>query len=298
MSKKQIGDTVQALFNSFIRERELYQKAPSTVINYKATFKALCKRMPGVESKPIGAIDKRFIVNYLESLTSASLAVATINHNIRDLKVFIYWCMENDYIVPFKIKCLKDNTPMKTPYTREEVCVLLRKPLPTDDFATWRSWAIVNLVLGCGVRAMTITNMKIQDIDHANNLIFLRHNKDGKPTTLPLVPQLKKALVAYERHHIGDTDVLFPARGGTMLSINGLREGIMLFNKDRGVNQTSVHLLRHTFGTMWAENGGDVYELQRFMTHKDIRTTQNYINLYGRGHDASRAILFNPLENL
>lgn len=298
MSVKQKADSVQAIFNIYIRERELYRKSPSTIRCYRYSFKDLCRRMPGIETKPIGTLDKRFMFNYLELLSSESLSVSSINHNIRDTRAFLYWCMENDYLVPYKIKCIKYDPPMKTPYSREEVRVLVRKPSIEDDFITWRSWAIINLILGCGVRAMTITNMRAVDLDYEKNQIFLRHNKDGKTHLLPLVPQLKKSLIIYDRHRIADTDFLFPARNGRMLTINGLREGIIAYNRSRGVEQTSVHLLRHTFGTMWAENGGDVYELQRFLTHKDIRTTQNYINIYGRGHDSSRAIQFNPLENL
>ena len=206
--------------------------------------------------------------------------------------------MEDEYIPPFKVKCIKDTTPKKMPYTKEEAKVMLRKPSINDGFAEWRSWGVINMVMGCGVRAMTIVNMLKEDMDFANNTIYLRHSKDGGQNVITLVPQLKRAIVTYLKHNIFDTEFLFPSITGARMTVNGLRQSIASYNRSRGVQQTSIHLLRHTFGAMWAENGGDVYQLQRIMTHKDIRTTQNYINMYQDRSNDAKVVKFNPPENI
>lgn len=299
MSVKKYSDTVETLFSSFIRECSLYQKSHSTIENYQNSFKALCRHIDGIENSRIGTINKSLILDYTESLSSTYTSVATVNHYLRDIRAFLYWCMENEYLPQFKIKCVKDTTPLKTPYSKGDIKVLLRKPSPGDGFIEWRGWAIINTVIGCGARSQTLTNMLKQDIDFSNNSIYLRHNKDGrKNNSILLVPQLKKALLSYLRYNPYENDVLFPNIHGEHMTPNGLRGSIEAYNKNRGVNQTSVHLLRHTFGALWAENGGDVYELQRIMTHKDIRTTQNYINMYSDKNKNERSIKFNPLENI
>jgi integrase/recombinase XerD len=298
MSGQTRKDTVSNLFSAYIRELKLYQKSPHTISGYETSFKMFCRFMD-VQKLPIGVIKKETVLDYTEKLLNGDYAVSSINHYLRDLRAFLYWCMENNYIVPFKVKLLKDTTPLKRPYSKEEVKVLLRKPFPDDGFSEWRTWAIINMVIGCGVRSSTISNMLKQDIDYENNSIYLRHSKDGKNSnSIALVPQLKKAIVSYLKYNPNDTDYLFPSITGEQLSPHSIGLSLVRYNKKRGVEQTSLHLLRHTFGALWAENGGDVYELQRIMTHKDIRTTQNYINMYSDKASDTRVIRFNPLENI
>ena len=37
----------------------------------------------------------------------------SVNHYIRSVKVFLYWCMEQDEIAPFKIKMVKAQETIK-----------------------------------------------------------------------------------------------------------------------------------------------------------------------------------------
>lgn len=43
-----------------------------------------------------------------------------------------------------------------------------------DSWAEWRTWAVVNLLAATGVRASTVVNIKISDVDFEHNLIRLR----------------------------------------------------------------------------------------------------------------------------
>ena len=40
-----------------------------------------------------------------------------------------------------------------------------------------------------------------------------------------------------------------------------------------------LHSLRHYFGTQLARHGLNAFKIQKMMTHKDIKTTQRYIDL-------------------
>ena len=53
------------------------------------------------------------------------------NHYIRSVKVFLYWCMEQDEIAPFKIKMVKAQETIKDVYTQEELCALIQPPKRT-----------------------------------------------------------------------------------------------------------------------------------------------------------------------
>ena len=73
----------------------------------------------------------------------------SVNHYIRSVKVFLYWCMEQDEIALFKIKMVKAKENIKDVYMQE------------DSFVVWRSWAIINFILGTAAREATVCEMQI-----------------------------------------------------------------------------------------------------------------------------------------
>lgn len=112
----------------------------------------------------------------------------SVNHYIRSMKVFLYWCMEQDEIAPFKIKMVKAQETIKVVYTQEELCALIQPPKREDSFVVWRSWAIINFILGTAAREATVCEMQMQDISFDDRTIKFRHllkaKKDGSMSYL------------------------------------------------------------------------------------------------------------------
>ena len=112
----------------------------------------------------------------------------SVNHYIRSVKVFLYWCMEQDEIAPFKIKMVKAQETIKDVYTQEELCALIQPPKREDSFVVWRSWAIINFILGTAAREATVCEMQMQDISFDDRTITFRHllkaKKDGSMSYL------------------------------------------------------------------------------------------------------------------
>ena len=112
----------------------------------------------------------------------------SVNHYIRSVKVFLYWCMEQDEIAPFKIKMVKAQETIKDVYTQEELCALIQPPKREDSFVVWRSWAIINFILGTAAREATVCEMQMQDISFDDRTIKFRHllkaKKDGSMSYL------------------------------------------------------------------------------------------------------------------
>lgn len=69
--------------------------------------------------------------------------------------------MEQDEITPFKIKMVKAQETIKDVYTQEELCALIQLPKREDSFVIWRSWAIINFILGTAAREATVYEMQI-----------------------------------------------------------------------------------------------------------------------------------------
>ena len=112
---------------------------------------------------------------YVIHLTDSGMTANSVNHYIRSVKVFLYWCMEQDEIAPFKIKMVKAQETIKDVYTQEELCALIQPPKREDSFVIWRSWAIINFILGTAAREATVCEMQMQDISFDDQTITFRH---------------------------------------------------------------------------------------------------------------------------
>lgn len=134
------------------------------------------------------AVNEAGFKRYVIHLTDSGMTANSVNHYIRSVKVFLYWCMEQDEIAPFKIKMVKAQETIKDVYTQGELCALIQPPKREDSFVVWRSWAIINFILGTAAREATVCEMQMQDISFDDRTTTFRHlpkaKKDGSMSYL------------------------------------------------------------------------------------------------------------------
>ena len=71
------------------------------------------------------------------------------------------------------------------------------------------------------------------------------------------------------------------------------------YSRNRGVYKDgSVHLLRHTFSTLFIKNGGSIYALSKILGHSSIAITENYIRTLNIEHFTEDLEEFSPLNHL
>lgn len=122
--------------------------------------------------------------------------VTAINARIRGLRVFVHFCADKGYMDDFKYSLLKVDQEQKEPYTDEELKKLLKRPR-TENWNEWRCWAAVNMLLATGIRANTLCNIRVGDVDFKQNTIFLQKLKNRKQQTLPIPSALRSVLQTY-----------------------------------------------------------------------------------------------------
>ena len=108
----------------------------------------------------------------------------TVNSYIRKLTPMLSYAMELGYIEKFPYSYVKYQEVFKDIYTEEELRLLLKKPSgkdTTNRFAEFRNWAIINFLLGTGVRALELRELKISSVDLKEGLINLSNTKNKKP---------------------------------------------------------------------------------------------------------------------
>lgn len=232
-------------------------------------------------------------------MRNSNLAANSISTYVRILRVFLSWCNEEG-ITNLNMKPYKSEETIKETYSDGELKKLLKKPdLRKCNFAEYRSWVIVNLLLNNGCRAATIRNIQNQDVDLDNQVIYLRHTKNKKAQVILLCSELCSIIREYMRVRGGGNDeYLFPNESGEQLKEYALRSSIARYNNRRGVQKTSIHSFRHTFARKYlVDCGGNAFTLQRLLGHSTLDMTKHYCAIFDadivKNYDS-----FSPLAQL
>lgn len=294
--------TLDEAFEEYILEKKALNLAEKSISNYELIYFVFRRDMEVTEYVYCDDIDNKVIQRWITKL-KRRIKVESINSYLTGMRAFLYWCMDEErgYIKrKFKIQKLRKQEAPPKHYTEEEVALMLEKPAKTATFGEWRSWAIVNFILGTGARAGTVCKVKIQDIDFINKEICYEHTKNNKALVIPLSPTLETALKEYIRmwrRKAPVNNLLFPTISNTAFTSKELWYSTRRYFQKRGIEKTSVHGLRHTFAIGWVRNNGNVFVLQKILGHQTLEMTRKYVKLYGNDIKSDFE-LYSPLDTV
>ena len=137
-----------------------------------------------------------------------------------------------------------------------------------------------------GMRKEDLLNLKLSDIDWAQNVIRYSQDKNGNINVLPLRPVVGNYLLEYIKNErpVGDCEFLF-------LSKKKVRGKHQRFNISELVNRLyyltgirqgrvrkGTHLLRHSLADELVNSGSDLAIVSKILGHKDPETTLGYLS--------------------
>lgn len=296
---KEIGiKTLDQGYDEFILYCKSRNLRPATIKHYDASISIIYKYIsPKILIRDITLATVENFKMFLNSNTNEN--DVSRNTNIRSLRAILYYFMNLGYMDKFHISEIKvDKKPIET-YSDEELKILLKKPdLKKCNFTDYRDWVIINFLLATGCRLSTLINIRIKDLDFENDLISYSHTKNRKSQLMPISFNLKKVLIEYLQYRKGEQeDYLFCTAYGNKINENTLSKTIADYNKRRGVNKTGVHRFRHTFSKKWIIGGGDVFRLQKILSHSTMDMVKIYVDMFTDDlqQDFNK---FNPLEQM
>jgi site-specific recombinase XerD len=158
-----------------------------------------------------------------------------------------------------------------------------------------RDIAIVNMLLGSGIRVSEIANLMIHDINFKKEQIDIIR-KGNKEDTVLVLPSALESLKEYlqirnERYNPPQSVpyVFVTKYKGTAqpISVRAIQNLVGKYTKafnSQGDKMSSgkalsPHKFRHTFASEWIRNGGNLVLLRDQLGHSSIETTTKYTNL-------------------
>jgi len=148
-----------------------------------------------------------------------------------------------------------------------------------------RDQALVALMLDVGLRVGEVAALRVQDYESAvrpGELSALRvRGKGDQERRVWLVPETAALVESWlaERPGVVD-DALFTTRRKRGFTVRGIQDRVKHYAKRAGLqpDQVSCHRLRHTFARRMAETRMPVPSLSHWLGHRQLTTTQIYID--------------------
>lgn len=283
-TQKDYEFTIEDAFITFMMYQREKGSAKATLDYYNRFYKkfsSFVDMMGGVKETPISVLTT---MNGIQGLFMASLGdvnIQTTNNYLRAYRSFGNYCEEQGYIEGFECRIKEVEPSVKNVYTEEEIKRLLVKP-DKDNYEEYRNFVIINLLLSSGARSNTILNIKINDVNIEEGTVIFNTTKANKTAVIPIEKKALRIIKEYICYwgYASKEGYLFFNRYGEQLTRGGLCKAIAGYNKSRKVDKTSIHLFRHTFAKRWITSGGDIFTLQKILTHSELDMVKKYLNLY------------------
>jgi integrase/recombinase XerD len=228
-------------------------KSANTVKAYVhdvGAFASWFEQTTGDEFAP-GVVDPREITDYRGFLLQRGSSPATINRRLVSLRRYFLWSKKRGTIndSPFemldrvRVKEQKDVAPRWL--SRNEQLALLRAVRQGEN---QRDLAIIQMMLGAGLRISEVAALKVSDIEvsERSGWVYIRTGKGMKPRSIPLSVHVRKALQAYLVIRPTDEECLFLGQRGP-LSEWGIHAAVKKYAYQARQEEVTAHTLRHSF---------------------------------------------------
>lgn len=167
----------------------------------------------------------------------------------------------------------------RPPKGRRVVDRLTRPELDQLLERTYRSGPTRGLLLKTlfltGCRVSEFVNLDVEDFSFDDKAIVVREGKGSKDRVVPILPALADELAGFCGHR--RTGPLFRTRVGGRFSPRWIEQLVHDLAAAAGLTKRVYpHLLRHTVAQHLLEGGMSLEQVQRFLGHASITTTQIY----------------------
>jgi integrase/recombinase XerD len=264
----------------FRKELQNLGYSKTVVNNYPKQIRALLSHF----KKSFAEIHTQDILDYhlhlktiIGTRTKKPFSESYIHSILLAIKLYFEYLQRTGAIKinPYQLKIKSPKSEERKIFTKEEIQKLYSK-------SNLQQTIILHLCYACGMRRNEAVELKINDIDLENCLLYIRKGKGRKRRVIPFTKQVKKdiefflSIEAEVRHPINEK-VLKITANKLYYEFTKLLKKSGLENK-----KFTLHCLRHTIATQLLEQGMELEKVRDFLGHEYLGTTQIYTRVnYG-----------------
>ena len=255
--------------------------AKSSIRTHRATLRLVSAGLP----VPPSQATRRHLKDWLRGrLETASKS--TVQQDLRRLRVFYAWLIEEGERDDNPTEGLKTPTPVFTPrpvVSQDEFKALLATCRTNNAhrrgeraFCNRRDEAILRLLLDSGPRLNEITGIRLKDLE---DMCVRVMGKGSRPRTIPFGAATAKALRRYlrarSRHPRAGSEFLWLSSRGPLKAVS-LHHMILRRCREAGLRPISPHQFRHAFAHEWLKSSGKELDLMKLAGWRSRAMLERY----------------------
>lgn len=275
-------------YSLFITEKDLNNKTQN---NKLRTVKKLFCYLSSKKIYKLEDIEIINVITYINSLSFMKIStLKTIKTHIRELFNWLYEerisNINGNMIFPVIRKV--PSTEILSYYTKEEI----KQILETIDNTTKngkRDYAIICLLSFYGIRIGDIIDMKLTDIDWNHNYIRIIQKKTNNLLTVPLLEEVKFALLDYIKNarieKNVDNEYVFLTLNAPYTKLNSncaykqIKKYMDFAKIDYKNKHHGPHAFRHSLATNLMKENVPLSAISSVLGHSNVKTTEVYLTV-------------------
>lgn len=218
--------------------------------------------------------------------TGRPLSAGHLNKQVEALQLFSRYLRETGrYATGFNLKRIEEQRPLPVYLTQEEIQQLYE--VTADSVLGMRDRAMLAVYYGCGLRLNEGVHLECKDVMRDRQLLHVRKGKRYKERLVPMSVRTMAMITLYmdtgrpqllQQH---PTDRLFiDANRGRPMQRQSLYIRIKALARSAGIKKkVGTHTLRHSIATHLLQSGMKLEQIQQFLGHSSLDSTQIYTHL-------------------
>ena len=267
-------------------------RSPATIAAYRRDL-ALVARVageltPGIVCRAVtaGLLDQVFSAGAVIESERGPRSAASLHRMKAAVRAFFAWAVEAGVVDDNPARSIRmHRLPRKLPVflTTAEKKRLLKELKGRTDFSALRDRAMIEVLLGTGIRLGELAALDMDDIDLDAKHLRVRA-KGNVPQVKFIKTDLRTLLRRYlaerRRHGRPEMEALFLSNRDGRLCQRQIANRLSHWLRRAGIEkELTPHGLRHTFATHLYGATNDLLVVQRALGHRDVSTTQIYTHL-------------------
>lgn len=288
------------IYNKIYQEQATNYKNHLHILGYKTDtcqtrylyLKQFFSWLESIEVKELEVITPKNIANYEDYLkncksliTNEKLGNETIYERLRLVQNYFGYILDlgklkTNPASSFKFYSSKEQAE-RIIFTQNQIKELYK------NCENEQEKMILNIAYGCGLRVGEMVKLNKSAIDLQENRLIVENGKNNKRRIVPITNQINSELKLFLNENKETKPIFLNIEGNRMQSGSFnliLKKLIDKTNfgkrfKQAELNKIGMHTLRHSIATHLLENGMKLEQVQTFLGHSNVETTEVYTHI-------------------
>ena len=204
-------------------------------------------------------------------------AANTINKYLMCISAVLTFAVDELELITYnpkrKVKCVPKPEGRKRFLSIDELTTFLNACKNDSDIV----YLFALIALGTGGRYTEVQTLKVENIDFINSRVYYLDTKNNTSRGVYLENNIMEVLKKYLQDNNITTGYIFKGKRKDQLSF--LRGKIYNIIKDIGIENFTIHDMRHTFASYAAMNGASLLDISELLGHKSLTMSRRYSHL-------------------